>query len=235
MPTRQWCQPSRCADTSSNTCVAVALGPVSVSCGLFERAIALWLVYAGTAHRLTSPANVQAALSPSQFAAFRKHSAAWQKGDMSAAQFHNLLADMGLLQHTSALMAICPDATRRDELLAQHTAYLEAHGGTNDPSAKGWAPPEALAAAASEAASRASWECAMCGLLNGPSAEKCEGCSTHKMVTDAHRAEERRAVERAASAAAAVKSSSKKKGKGTKVALKDLHTAARPGTGAWGR
>jgi hypothetical protein len=187
-------------------------------------------------HRLKIAHSVQSALAPAQFADFRKNSSAWQKGSLPTADYHSKLVALGLLAHVVALMAICPDGLRRDELLAQHTAYLQQGGAERmDPASSGWAPPEALAAAAGEAAGRASWACAMCGLRNAAAAEQCEGCDTHKMVTDAHRAEERRAQERAAAAAHNAKGAAKKKGKGMKVSMQDLHLAGPAGTRAWGR
>jgi hypothetical protein len=102
-----------------------------------------------------------------------------------------------------------------------------------DPSVRGWMPPEALAAAAA-AGTSPSWKCAMCSLLNGPCTDKCEGCDTHKMVTDMHNAEERRAAERAAAVADTVRSAKKTRGKGTKLALNDLHKPSAV-TNMWGR
>lgn len=97
------------------------------------------------------------------------------------------------------------------------------------PGREGWAPPEALQAAAATSGTHASWRCAMCEMLNAPDADKCEGCSTHKMVTDAHRAEERRAAERGSAARGG-----RRRGKGTKMAWNDLHSPAKA-AGAWDR
>ena len=239
---------------------------------------------------------MQGKLSNSQFARFKKQSAAWQQGKLAAAAYHEELLQLGLLTYIGDLMAICPNEQKRDALLQHHSAYLEqgarlrwtapaahccaaagtaymlklavqltqhialllakmqltscteqmpaaqlalasinpreAHGtgaGGTQFTDQAWAPPEALQAAAASSNMHTSWRCAMCELLNAPTAEKCERCATHKMVTDAQRAEERMAAERDAAGASA-----KKRGKGTKMAWADLHSPAKS-AGAWRR
>lgn len=157
---------------------------------------------------------VQAALSPADFASFKKRSTEWQKGRIDTEEYYSDIARLGLVGHVDAILAICPDRDRRAELIQMH-------------SKRGAAAPQAGGAPAS-------WSCTVCTCLNPPAAENCEACNTHKMVSMAADADACKAAARDAEAAANVRSGAKKKvKKGTRLALGDLQSPTVTGS-AWG-
>jgi hypothetical protein len=67
----------------------------------------------------------QAQLTKQGFETFRKQSSAWQKGHLSATEYHLEIVRLGLVSQVAPLMSICPNEAKRNELLAEHVAYVQ--------------------------------------------------------------------------------------------------------------
>jgi hypothetical protein len=97
-------------------------------------------------------------------------------------------------------------------------------------------PPEVLAAAAQASSGAATWQCAVCSLLNSPAANKCDACATPKMVSDAHHAEVRAQEEHAAKARAnAMSGGKKKRTKGITMSFQEMNRQQAAANSVWGR
>lgn len=59
-------------------------------------------------------------LSPQDLATFREQSAAFMGGSLSASKLHTRVAALGVAVDVPQLAALCPDASKRDELLQAH-------------------------------------------------------------------------------------------------------------------
>ncbi|KAI8465214.1 MAG: hypothetical protein J3K34DRAFT_525573 [Monoraphidium minutum] len=121
--------------------------------------------------------RIKAQLDAPGFASFREQSAAFMRGDLPARCYHDLAVALGLLPLVSQLAELCPDAARRDGLLAAHKAFLSS-SAAHDSAAlgAGWVPPEAGLAEVARAERQVPWACAACTLVNAPSSRACEVC-----------------------------------------------------------
>lgn len=146
--------------------------------------------------------KIRSQLDAGQFAQFRQQSAAWVRGETSSQQYHEAVAELGLVSLVPDLASTCPDGEKRAELLAVHREAF-----TPDGKAKGkgkWVPPEAAAVAARLAEQNSSWQCGACTLVNAPAARVCEACGQLRpSPDDANNQWRQQAPGGAASAAAA--------------------------------
>eukprot|EP01025_Chloroclados_australasicus_P042936 TRINITY_DN45674_c0_g1_i1.p1 TRINITY_DN45674_c0_g1~~TRINITY_DN45674_c0_g1_i1.p1 ORF type:complete len:161 (-),score=12.05 TRINITY_DN45674_c0_g1_i1:70-525(-) len=73
-------------------------------------------------------------------------------------------------------------------------------------------------------------ECELCTLVNAPDVDKCEACRTHKMVSEARRAEARREAAADAQARSNIMSAGKKNKRkgGVKMSIQDMNTQSQP-------
>ncbi|PRW56692.1 LIM domain and RING finger isoform A [Chlorella sorokiniana] len=112
--------------------------------------------------------KIRSQLDAAQFAQFRQQSASWVRGETSSQQYHEAVAELGLVSLVPDLASTCPDGTKRAELLAVHREAF-----TPDGKAKGkgkWVPPEAAAVAAKLAEQNSSWQCGSSGAGSGSGA-----------------------------------------------------------------
>jgi hypothetical protein len=116
-----------------------------------------------------------------KFSEFKNKSAAWVKGDITSKAYHSAVSSLGLVSVVPELASTCPDAKKRDELLAVHTSAFSARPPSTS-SQQGWMPPEAAAAGAAHAAANSSWACGTCTLVNAPAAIVCEACGNRKTL-----------------------------------------------------
>ncbi|KAL4858640.1 E3 ubiquitin-protein ligase hel2 [Chlorella vulgaris] len=122
--------------------------------------------------------KIRSQLDVDQFAQFRQQSASWVRGQTSSRQYHEAVAELGLVSLIPDLASTCPDASKRVELLAVHQTAFTAEG-----KAKGkgkWVPPEAAAVSARLAEQHSSWQCGACTLVNAPAAWVCEACGQRR-------------------------------------------------------
>ncbi|KAL4444334.1 hypothetical protein ABPG75_012071 [Micractinium tetrahymenae] len=121
--------------------------------------------------------KIRSQLDAQQFAEFRQQSGSWVRGDISSQQYHEAVAELGLVSLVPDLASTCPDAGKRAELLAVHKEAFASADGKGKGKGK-WVPPEAAAVAARLAEQNSSWQCGACTLVNAPSARVCEACGS---------------------------------------------------------
>eukprot|EP00884_Botryococcus_braunii_P010308 jgi/Botrbrau1/19279/Bobra.0073s0026.2 len=125
--------------------------------------------------------KVKARLDSDAFAAFRADAGAFYKGDLSAEDFHYHIVQAGLATLVPEIVSLLPDTKRQERLLHIHrTTFLE-QGGC--PSSR-FVPPEAVAAALQHVGEKATWECRLCTLINGPNEDRCEACGANRDLSD---------------------------------------------------
>ncbi len=92
---------------------------------------------------------------------------------------------LGLLSLVAELVSLCPEASKRRQLLRVHRAFILSPAA-QDPSlvGAGWMPPEAAVAKADRVALHSSWSCPRCALCNAPDDAKCEGCKAPRPPSD---------------------------------------------------
>jgi hypothetical protein len=130
--------------------------------------------------------RIKEQLDEAGFASFRQQSGAFMRGDLSAAQFHRLVVELGLLPVVARLAELCPAPARRDELLRVHRGFLQSADAHDAASlGRSWMPPEAALAAAAAAEDRGSWPCGVCTLINAPSSRTCEVCGAPRAASAA--------------------------------------------------
>lgn len=117
-----------------------------------------------------------------KFSEFKSKSAAWVKGEITSKAYHSAVSSLGLVSVVPELASTCPDASKRDELLAVHTSAFAAPPLPSNQQQTSWMPPEAAAAGAAHAAKNSSWSCATCTLVNAPAAVICEACGNRKAL-----------------------------------------------------
>lgn len=117
--------------------------------------------------------KLQRQLSPQEFATFREKSAAFMHDKLTAAELHVQVAALGVASDVPTLAALCPNVTKREQLLKAHRHWAQ----NSSQHGSGWVPPEAAHAAADHAQLHGSWTCSMCTLTNSPGAATCEACS----------------------------------------------------------
>ncbi len=117
-----------------------------------------------------------------KFTEFKNKSAAWVKGEINSKAYHSAVSSLGLVSIVPELASTCPDASKRDELLAVHTSAFSSRPPPSS-SQQSWLPPEAAAAGAAHAAKNSSWSCSACTLVNAPAAIVCEACGNRKALT----------------------------------------------------
>jgi len=117
-----------------------------------------------------------------KFSEFKNKSAAWIKGEITSKPYHSAVSSLGLVSVVPELASTCPDAAKRDELLAVHTSAFAARPPSGSQHQTSWMPPEAAAAGSAHAAKNSSWSCATCTLVNAPAAVVCEACGNRKAL-----------------------------------------------------
>uniref|UniRef100_A0A7S3QSY8 RanBP2-type domain-containing protein n=1 Tax=Dunaliella tertiolecta TaxID=3047 RepID=A0A7S3QSY8_DUNTE len=127
---------------------------------------------------LISKIRTQLGGDGAQFSRFKAESGLFMRGELSPEQYHSSIVALGLLPVVSELAALCPGTEQRSELLRAHREYLASPAANN--AGPGWVPPEAAAAMAAEAESRASWSCKRCTLVNAPEVAACEMCGANR-------------------------------------------------------
>jgi hypothetical protein len=121
--------------------------------------------------------RIKQQLDAAGFSSFKEQSSAFMRGDLTARRYHDLVVGLGLLPLVAQLAELCPDAARREGLLAAHKAFLQSSRAADAAAlGAGWVPPEAGLAAAARAEARVPWACAACTLVNAPSSHACEVC-----------------------------------------------------------
>ena len=64
--------------------------------------------------------KVRQRVSPEDFSQFKQESGRFLRGDASAKGFHTKVVSLGLAALLPELAALCPDATKRNDLLEVH-------------------------------------------------------------------------------------------------------------------
>ena len=74
-------------------------------------------------------------VSPEDFIQFRQQSGLFVRGEASAQAFHSQVVSLGLAALLPDLAALCPDATKRTDLLEVHKTTFAKGGATKVPHA----------------------------------------------------------------------------------------------------
>ena len=79
--------------------------------------------------------KVRQRVSPEDFIQFRQQSGLFVRGEASAQAFHSQVVSLGLAALLPDLAALCPDPTKRTDLLEVHKTTFAKGGGTKVPHA----------------------------------------------------------------------------------------------------
>lgn len=77
--------------------------------------------------------KVRQRVSPEDFAHFKQQSGLFMRGEASAQAFHSQVVSLGLAALLPDLAALCPDATKRTDLLEVHRTAFIKEGATKVP------------------------------------------------------------------------------------------------------
>ena len=77
--------------------------------------------------------QVRQRVSPEDFTQFRQQSGLFMRGEASAQAFHHQVVSLGLAALLPDLAALCPDATKRTDLLQVHKTTFAKEGNLKVP------------------------------------------------------------------------------------------------------
>eukprot|EP00210_Caulerpa_lentillifera_P007582 g7242.t1 len=109
------------------------------------------------------------------FEAFHQESEIFMQDRLVTETFHDRLVNYGLAHYISEIASLCPNVSKRSELLQVHGLFINQCKQAPD-SAPIFVPIDVLVEAHKRAIERPNWSCPRCSMMNTPDADFCEGC-----------------------------------------------------------